>query len=266
MYNDKGRPVELATIADFKWRRGPEHISRKDRKTTMSVTAAMDGEMTVKGAVKKIKMHLANYELPPGYSWSFGRRVQRENESAQILVVNLLLALVLIYFVMAALFESLVYPAAIWLSILFAGVGTFWFFWMTSTTFSMIAFIGIFVLIGIVVNNGIVLIDHINHLRAQGLSRNEAILKGAVERVRPILLTAGTTVLGLVPLSIGKTLIGGDGPPYFPMARAIMGGLMFSPIVTLFILPTIYVGLDNLNLWGRRIVRRATGKAELKPY
>ena len=264
MYNDRGRPIELATIADFKWRRGPQHISRKDRKTTMSVTAALDGEMTVKGAVKKIKMHLANYELPPGYSWSFGRRVQRENESAQILVVNLLLALVLIYFVMAALFESLVYPAAIWLSILFAGVGTFWFFWMTSTTFSMIAFIGVFVLIGIVVNNGIVLIDHINHLRAQGLSRNEAILKGAVERVRPILMTAGTTVLGLVPLSIGKTLIGGDGPPYFPMARAIMGGLMFSTIVTLFILPTIYVGLDNLNLWGRRVVRRATGKAELK--
>ncbi|MEE9169099.1 MAG: efflux RND transporter permease subunit, partial [bacterium] len=260
MYNDRGRPIELATIADFKWRRGPQHISRKDRKTTMSVTAALDGEMTVKGAVKKIKMHLANYELPPGYSWSFGRRVQRENESAQILVVNLLLALVLIYFVMAALFESLVYPAAIWLSILFAGVGTFWFFWMTSTTFSMIAFIGVFVLIGIVVNNGIVLIDHINQLRAQGFSRNEAILKGAVERVRPILMTAGTTVLGLVPLSIGKTLIGGDGPPYFPMARAIMGGLMFSTIVTLFILPTIYVGLDNLNLWGRRVVRRATGK------
>ena len=74
-------------------------------------------------------------------------------------------------------------------------------------------------------------------------------------------MTAGTTVLGLIPLSIGKTLIGGDGPPYFPMARAIMGGLMFSTIVTLFILPTIYVGLDNLNLWGRRVVRWATGKA-----
>ncbi len=261
MYNDKGRPVELATIADFQWRRGPQHISRKNRKTTMRVTAALDGEMTVNDAVKKIKMNLANYELPPGYSWSFGRRVERENESAQILVVNLLLALVLIYFVMAALFESLVYPAAIWLSILFAGVGTFWFFWMTSTTFSMIAFIGIFVLIGIVVNNGIVLIDHINQLRAQGLSRHEAILKGAVERVRPILMTAGTTVLGLVPLSIGKTLIGGDGPPYFPMARAIMGGLMFSTIVTLFILPTIYVGLDNLQLWGKGVLRRATGKA-----
>ena len=132
---------------------------------------------------------------------------------------------------------------------------------MTSTTFSMIAFIGVFVLIGIVVNNGIVLIDHINHLREQGLSRNEAILKGAVERVRPILMTAGTTVLGLVPLSMGKTLIGGDGPPYFPMARAIMGGLMFSTIVTLFILPSIYVGLDNLNLWSRKVVRKATGKA-----
>ena len=131
---------------------------------------------------------------------------------------------------------------------------------MVVLTFSTMAWIGVFILIGIVVNNGIVLIDHINHLRAQGLARNEAILQGAVDRVRPILMTAGTTVLGLIPLSIGKTLIGGDGPPYFPMARAIMGGLLFSTIVTLFILPSIYVGLDNLNLWSRKVVRKATGK------
>lgn len=258
LYDDRGRPVELATLADFKWRRGPQRIFRKDRKTTMSVSASLDGEVSVKEATRSIEKHLANYDLPPGYSWGFGRRVEREDETAQIMLVNMLLALVLIYFVMASLFESLVYPAAIWTSIIFAIVGTFWFFWMTGTVFSMMAWIGVFVLVGIVVNNGIVLIDHINQLRAKGLGRTEAIVQGALDRVRPILMTAGTTVLGLIPLSIGKTLIGGDGPPYFPMTRAIMGGLMFSTIVTLFILPSIYVGLDNVKLWGGRVVRRAT--------
>ena len=256
VYDNSGRPVELATLANFSWRRGPQHISRVDRQTTVSVNAKLDG-LTVNEARDKINQYMKDYELPAGYSWGFGRRFQREDDTAKIMIVNMLLALVLIYFVMASLFESLVYPAAIWSSILFAIVGTFWFLWLTGTTFSMIAWIGVFVLIGIVVNNGIVLIDHINHLRAGGLSRKDAILQGAVDRIRPILMTTGTTVLGLIPLAVGKTLIGGDGPPYFPMARAIMGGLLFSTIVTLIVLPSIYVGLDNLKIWGQKTLRRA---------
>jgi len=260
LYDEQGQAVQLATLADFKWRRGPQNIRRKDRKTTMEVTAALDEKLSVSDAKKKIEKHLATFELPPGYTWGFGRRVEREDETARIMMTNMLLALVLIYFVMASLFESLVYPAAIWTSIIFAIVGTFWFFWITGTTFSMMAWIGVFILIGIVVNNGIVLLDHINHLRSQGMSRKEAILQGATDRVRPILMTASTTVLGLIPLSMGKTLIGGNGPPYFPMARSIIGGLLFSTIVTLFILPSIYVGLDNVKTWGKRVVKRATGK------
>lgn len=256
LYDDSGNPVELATLADFNWRKGPQTIHRIDRHTTLEVTAALE-ELSVGDARDKIQTQLASFELPPGYSWSFGQRFDREDETAQIMLVNMLLALILIYFVMASLFESLVYPAAIWTSIIFAIIGTFWFFWMTGTTFSMMAWIGVFILIGIVVNNGIVLIDHINQQREQGLARTEAIVKAALNRIRPILMTTGTTVLGLIPLSAGKTLIGGDGPPYFPMARAIMGGLLFSTLVTLIILPTIYVGLDNLKLWGRRVLRKA---------
>jgi len=259
LYDDLGKPVELATLADFRWRNGPQRIRRVDRQTTVEIKASLD-EISVKEARKKIDRYMATYELPPGYSWGFGRRFQREDKTAKIMLTNMILALILIYFVMAALFESLVYPAAIWTSIIFAIVGTFWFFWMTGTTFSMMAWIGVFILIGIVVNNGIVLIDHINQLRDQGLARKAAIIKAALNRIRPILMTAGTTVLGLIPLSIGKTLIGGDGPPYFPMARAIMGGLLFSTVVTLIFLPSIYVGLDNLKFWGRRVVRRATAK------
>jgi HAE1 family hydrophobic/amphiphilic exporter-1 len=264
IYDDFGKPVELATLANFNWRRGPQQIRRIDRQTTIEIKAGLD-DLSVKDARNRIEKHLAGYELPPGYSWGFGRRFQREDETAKIMLINMILALILIYFVMASLFESLVYPAAIWTSIIFAIVGTFWFFWITGTTFSMMAWIGVFILIGIVVNNGIVLIDHINQLRTNGLERKEAIIKAALNRIRPILMTTGTTVLGLIPLSIGKTLIGGDGPPYFPMARSIMGGLLFSTVVTLIILPTIYVGLDNLKLWGRRILRKAGADNRTNP-
>jgi HAE1 family hydrophobic/amphiphilic exporter-1 len=263
LYNDSGTPVELATFTDFNWQRGPQRIHRVNRQTTIDVTAALEGT-TLREAKKKIKKHLASFEMPPGYSWGFGRRFEREDETAKIMAINMVLALVLIYFVMASLFESLIYPAAIWTSIIFAVVGTFWFFFITATTFSLMAWIGVFILIGIVVNNGIVLIDHINQMRTEGLGRKEAILQAAQHRMRPILMTAGTTVLGLIPLSVGKTLIGGDGPPYFPMARAIVGGLIFSTVVTLLILPTIYVGLDNLKIWGKRVLRKATGKEVLK--
>ncbi|MFQ6114409.1 MAG: efflux RND transporter permease subunit, partial [bacterium] len=263
VYDNSGKPVELATLADFSWSRGPQKIHRVNRQTTIDVTAALDG-LSTREAKEKIQKHLGRFELPPGYSWGFGRRFEREDETAKIMAINMVLALILIYFVMASLFESLVYPAAIWTSIIFAVVGTFWFFWITGTTFSLMAWIGVFILIGIVVNNGIVLIDHINQMRAEGLARKEAILEAALHRMRPILMTAGTTVLGLIPLSVGKTLIGGDGPPYFPMARAIVGGLLFSTIVTLIILPSIYVGLDNLKVWGRRVLQRATGKGELE--
>src|SRR5690606_33666233 len=154
-----------------------------------------------------------------------------------------------------SLFESLMYPTSILACIFYGIVGIFWFFFITGTTFDLMAMIGILILMGIVVNNGIVLIDHIIHLRSEGLSRSEAVIQGGRDRMRPILMTAGTTVLGLVPLCIGTTQIGGDGPAYFPMARAIVGGLLFSTLVSMIILPTFYLWLDDLRNWATRIVR-----------
>lgn len=117
--------------------------------------------------------------------------------------------------------------------------------------------IGILILTGIVANNGIVLIDHISQLRNEGYSRTDAIIKGGRDRMRPILMTAGTTVLGLIPLCIGTTQIGGDGPPCFPMARAIVSGLIFSTVITLVILPSIYIILDDIKRWSARILQRS---------
>jgi hydrophobic/amphiphilic exporter-1 (mainly G- bacteria), HAE1 family len=253
-----GEQIRLAALVDLTPKRARRGISRENRVTMMGVTLFLDDITEDEGRVR-IGQTMANYELPAGYTWGYGSGFDGEAESQQIMLMNLLLALVLIYLVMASLFESLIHPAAIWTSILFAIVGVFWFFLITDTTFQIMAWIGILVLIGVVVNNGIVLIDHINHLRSEGLERHAAIVQAARDRMRPIIMTASTTVLGLVPLCIGTTQIGGDGPPYYPMARAIVGGLSFSTLVTLLILPVIYIFLDNIRTWGLRTARAASG-------
>ncbi|MEZ4698919.1 MAG: efflux RND transporter permease subunit [Rhodothermales bacterium] len=248
--------VRLAALANLKQRRGPQSIQRENRITMLGIQVNLDGINKDEGR-EKLEAVLANYQLPPGYQWGYSQRRSDEETSQQLMMVNLLLALVLIYIVMAALFESLIHPAAIWTSILYAIVGVFWFFFITNTTLQIMSWIGVLILIGVVVNNGIVLIDHINFLRGEGLERREAILKAGHDRFRPIVMTAATTVLGLIPLCVGTTQLGGDGPPYFPMARAIVGGLSFSTVVTLIILPTIYILLDDLRDWSRRVAYAA---------
>jgi HAE1 family hydrophobic/amphiphilic exporter-1 len=253
LFKENGETVILAAIADFTISRGPRGIHRENRSTSLGISANLDG-ITPGEAREQVTRLINRFKFPPGYSWSFGQNFDFEQETNKMLMTNTLLALILIYLVMAALFESLVFPAAIWSSISFAVVGVGWFFLITDTSFSMMAWIGVLLLIGVVVNNGIVLIDHINQLRAKGAKRDQAILQAGRERFRPILMTASTTVLSLLPLCFGTTQIGGGGPPYFPMARAIVSGLTFSTMVTLLILPTIYVLLDNLRNWSRNII------------
>ncbi len=185
----------------------------------------------------------------------FGGGFDDDEEALMKMLFNILLAIAIIYIVLAAQFESLIYPLSMICTIIFSVIGVFWFFLLTGTTFTLMAMIGILILIGVVVNNGIVLIDHVNQLRLQGLSRDEALIQAGRERLRPILMTVGTTVLGLAPLCIGTTQLGGDGPPYFPMARAIVGGLLFSTFVSLVLLPTIYTWLDVIRHWPAKLFR-----------
>ena len=252
-------PIKLAALADIRTSRGARTVERENRITKIGIKLGLDG-ITGQEGNKLVQQVLSNYDLPAGYAWGFGIQHDYEQESQNLMLINILMALVLIYLVMAALFESLVHPAGIWTSIIFAIVGVYWFFLITGTTLQIMAFIGILILIGIVVNNGIVLIDHINFLRSTGMERREALLQAGHDRFRPIVMTAATTVLGLIPLCFGQTQIGGDGPPYFPMARAIVGGLSFSTVVTLIILPTIYLLLDDLRLWARRTAQKATSR------
>jgi len=253
LFGDNNTPIKLSTLADFKIRQGPNNIHRENRVTSIGISIGLK-DLTVNEAKGKIGKVLGQFDFPSGVSWNFGRSFDFEGEAAKTMMINTLLALALIYFVMASLFESLVFPGAIWTSIIFAIVGVWWFFLITGTEFSLMAWIGVLILIGVVVNNGIVLIDHINQLRTRGLSRYEAIVQAGGNRIRPILMTAGTTILSLIPLCFTRIGIGGNGPPYYPMARAIVGGLAFSTLVTLIILPTIYVLLDDLRKWAQRVV------------
>ncbi len=256
LVNDRGERVALATLADFSVVAGPRNISRLNRQTGIAITANLV-DLTVGDANKQIRQVMDQFAFPPGYSWSFGEGFQREDETMGAMALNMVLAIFLIFFVMAALFESLLFPFSIQTSILFSFIGVFWFFFLTGTEMSMMGMIGLLVLMGIVVNNGIVLIDHINNLRADGMPRDQAVVQGGRDRLRPILMTAATTILAMIPLAVGNASIGGGGPPYYPMARAIIGGLAFSTIVSLVVVPYVYVLLDTLRVWASGVHARA---------
>lgn len=259
LYTMTGERIRLGSIADFQVTRGPRAIVRRDRQTADVIVANME-DVTLEDLQPKVEKLMEQFNMPPGYSWKFGRGFDNMDETQQLMVQNILLAIVLIYLVMAALFESALYPLSIITSILFSIIGVFWFFALTGTTFSFMAFIGIMILIGVVVNNGIVLVDHVNNLRREGMPRDEAILQSGRDRLRPILMTVATTILGLTPLAVGDTKIGGGGPPYFPMARAIIGGLAFSTVVSLLVVPSIYIWFDGLSKWGRKVISIARGQ------
>ncbi|MBW8367363.1 MAG: efflux RND transporter permease subunit [Arenimonas sp.] len=258
-----GTSVPLLSVVDVSVRKGASQISRQNRQTALALQANLAKDVTVPEARKVMEDVLASAKFPAGYGYSFGGSFQQDDEAGVQMLFNLLLALVMVYFVMAAVFESLLFPAAIISSILFSALGVFWLFAFTGTTFTIMAFIGCLVLMGVVVNNGIVLFEHINSRRREGLDRTQALVDGCRERLRPILMTTCTTVLAMLPLCMGGTQLGGDGPAYYPMARAIAGGLLFSTIVSLVFLPTIYAILDDMRQWTGATLVRARARAPL---
>ena len=268
LYTSTGRRITLGSVASMHIAKSPDTIRRTDRQTAVVLTANLEDEVTADQVRPRVKSLMEQIELPPGYSWKEGRGFERQDETAQMMATNILLGIACIFLVMAALFESLLLPFSIILgSIVFSIFGVFLFFAATGTTFSFMAMIGIMILIGVVVNNGIVLVDHVNNLRISGTPRDQAIVLAGRDRLRPILMTVATTIVGLTPLAMGSTQIGGDGPPYYPMARAIIGGLAFSTVVSLLVVPALYVYFDNLAAWGRKVMRtarRTNSKTQLK--
>lgn len=246
--NKDGVVISLSQLADLQFAPRLDQIRRFDRQTGIAIrmNLAKDHKMdTAREDIKKVMDQLA---LPAGYRWSFQGSFQRQDESQQVMVVNMLLAVAMIYIVMAALFESLLLPTAVIGSLLFSLVGVYWTFLFTGTSMGIMGMIGMLVLMGIVVNNGIVLVDRINQDRQEqpDTPLRELIISASESRLRPILMTVSTTVLGLLPLALGGTQIGGDGPSYAPMAVAIIGGLLFSTLTSLVLVPLTYFGLVQM--------------------
>jgi HAE1 family hydrophobic/amphiphilic exporter-1 len=238
--------VTLDMVAEMTVEPRLSQINRSYRQTSITIGANMDDDFTIEQAQKSIKSVMEFIELPVGYSWTFDGSIRRQNKNEAVMQTNMLLAVCMIYIVMAALFESLLLPTAVITSLLFSMTGVFWALFAAGMSMSIMSMIGMLILMGIVVNNGIVLVDRINQLVNDGHAVQKAIIEACLTRVRPILMTVATTVLGLVPLALGNTQIGGDGPPYSPMAISIIGGLIFSTLTSLVLVPLAYLLLLEL--------------------
>jgi HAE1 family hydrophobic/amphiphilic exporter-1 len=247
-----GRLVPLAAVADFTYSTTPTAIERQQRKSVASVSGNYDSKQA--GRIREaVKRELDGMNLPPGYTWSFGRAFEEENATQKEMLINLVLALMLVYLVMAALFESLLHPFAIMFALPFAFVGIAWMCLLTGSPFNLMSQIGLLILVGIVVNNGIVLIHRVHQLRARGVERREAVLDASRDRLRPILMTTLTTILGLLPLAVGQNRVG--DVMYFPLARTVIGGLAASTLLTLVLVPCLYTLLEDAALMVMRVWR-----------
>ena len=243
---DDTQNVTLDMVATLTIKPRLAQIERSYRQTSITIGANLNDDLTIEQAQKSIKAVMDYIQLPSGYTWTFDGSITRQNQNESAMQTNMLLAVCMIYIVMAALFESLLLPTAVITSLLFSMTGVFWALFIAGMPMSIMSMIGMLILMGIVVNNGIVLVDRINQLVNLGYAVQQAIIEACLTRVRPILMTVATTVLGLVPLAMGTTRIGGDGPPYSPMAIAIIGGLIFSTLTSLVLVPLAYLLLLKL--------------------
>lgn len=218
-------------------------------------------------ARQQVEAVMANFALPPGYRWEMGRDFEDEDAQFREMLVVIGVAILLVYMLMAALFESILFPSVMLFAIVYSAVGVMLFLWATGTPLTMMAMIGMVLLAGIVVNNGIVLLNRIFQLQRQGATRQDAIVQAGRDRLRPIVMTACTTVAGLVPLAVGDVRVGGSGESYMPLARAIIGGLSFASVVTLLLTPLLYVHFDNAKratvaFWRGAMAGRPAASAE----
>lgn len=245
--------VPLASIADVEIERSPYWIQRVNRQTEarMSVRFFSDDREANQAAVDEA---LASYPFPDGYSAGARTRWWGGPEDNLELLIDLGLCLLLVYAVMASLFESFLQPMAILLTCLLGCVGAPWAIYLTDVTFDTVALIGLFILVGIVVNNGIMLIDKVTLLRARGIPRRDALVEAGQQRLRPILMTAATTILGLVPMLLHHPTLA--GVYYHSIAVIIVGGLATSTVMTLIFLPAAYTLIEDVATAGRAIWRK----------
>ncbi|MCC5912949.1 MAG: efflux RND transporter permease subunit [Balneolaceae bacterium] len=231
-----GEWMPLRNLARIERFTGPSNILRVNQERMVEVEADL-GNLDLRSATELAEAALLGIDWPEGYRFELGGSSEEQRESFYFLMIAFLVAGVLTYMVMASQFESLVEPFIIIVTIPLALTGVLLMLWITSTPVSVTAMVGLVLLTGIVVNNGIVMIDYIKILQSRGQNRHEAIVNGAGRRLRPILMTAFTTILAMVPLALQ---LGAGAETWSPMARAVIGGLTMSTILMLFAVPCMY--------------------------
>jgi len=234
--NNHGRPISLDNIATISRGAGPIQIERKYQQRIIHVTANTFGR-DLGSVAADIQAKLDKTPLPPNFKINLSGAVESQRESFISLLGALILAVVLVYMVLASQFKSLVDPFIIMFSVPLGMIGVLWALFLTETNLSVTSFMGVIMMAGIVVSNGILLVDYTNRLRGRGMELEEAVVLGGRTRLRPILMTTLCTILALIPMAIG---LGEGAESNAPMAIAVIGGLSVSTILTLVFIPTLY--------------------------
>lgn len=235
-----GEQVLLGNIATIDKTSGPVQIDRKYQQRLIDVTANVTGG-DLGTVAAEIGSKLKNVQIPPGFEVRLGGNIAQQQETFRDLLLASLLAILLVYVVMSSQFQSLLDPFIIMFTVPLGIVGVLWILFLTNTTLSVTSFQGIIVMVGIVVSNGILLVDYTNHLRFSGMELHAAIVKAGRTRLKPILMTSLSTVLGLIPMALG---LGGE-KTQAPLAISVIGGLTVSTVLTLLFVPAVYIAFEQ---------------------
>ena len=248
---NNGALIPLREVAHVAFAEGPTQITRTDKVRTVSVTGNLLEGYALGTVVEEAKKRIAGMNLPTGYSVNYAGEAERMREIFGSILFALVLAVIFVYMILAAQFESFIHPFTIGLSLPFALIGAVLALLVTGTTLNMMSMIGIVMLMGLVTKNAILLVDYTNTLRSRGLERNEAILRAGPIRLRPILMTTAAMVFGMLPVALG---LGEGAELRAPMAICVIGGLLSSIFLTLLLVPVVYTLLDDLS---QRLGRRS---------
>ena len=252
---NSGREVVLSQVAQPIFANGPNQITRQGRQRYIAINGSPQGRNA--GDIQKdIEQALAGMTFPAGYHWEWGTDQQRRAQEFAGMGLAVILAIGIIYMLLAAQFESFTHPLSIMLSVPLAATGVILALFLTGRSFGLTAMIGMLMLVGIVVKNGILLVDYTNTLRKRGMKRDDAVLQASPTRLRPILMTASAAMLGMLPIALA---LGKGSEIQAPMATAVIGGLITSTFLTLFVVPVVYTLLDDVT---RRRYRGENGNLQ----
>lgn len=253
-----GSQIPLKAIAEVEYSKAPSEINREDQERMVAVNMDVSGR-DLRSVTRDVTAALREISIPPDFRLEIGGVAEEQQESFMYLGLALLAAMLLTYMVMASQFESLIDPFIIIFTIPLSFVGVALALLITGTDLSVMALVGMVMLVGIVVNNSIVLVDYINQCRNQGMELFDAVREGGKVRMRPVLMTALTTILAMLPLALG---LGESGENWAPMARSVMGGLAAGAFFTLMVVPVIYVILEKVAVKVRAWVKRIVTKGQ----